>query len=1125
MGGSSKKQTVGYKYLLGMHLIWCHGPVDLIKRFSVDGRIAWSGFTRGGRISINAAELFGGESREGGIVGEVDVEMGAPDQGRNDYLQSQLGTAIPAYRGVVGSVLRQVYLGLNPYLKRWSARMQRVHTRQNGLPQWYGTKAPIGQLGEAALWFALDCSGSMVGTRLATMKAAVVGVLQNLRGIGNDSPLDIGIARWSAYRSIMIRRNVSSSDVDELIDFVNSLVADGGTDFNQAVADAGSYFAGSGDKPRIVIFMTDGVPSPVGSASTASTTLFAIEGVKSYAFNIDLADTTYTSMMDNTPDDGVPVASGSDTASIQRIIADAIFRQIDMNPAHIIRECLTDPDWGMGYPEADIDDVAFMAAADQLYDEAMGISLLWDRQATIEDFMAEVLRHINGALYVDRSSGKFTLKLIRHDYDEADLITLGEDDIENVEGYGRPTFGELLNSITVNYWDANTGNTASVQVDDPALIQMQGVVIGNTKQYPGFTNAAVAARAAQSDLRAFSSALLSCTIYASRKASKLNIADVFKFEWPNSHDGYIVMRVTGIALGDGRTNKVRITCTEDVFALPAQSVVAAPPSGWGDPSGAPMPATTRLLVEAPYYELVQRLGQTQTDTLLSGNPDAGYFLATAAAPAAAINATLMVDAGGGYEDAGVVDFSPDAVLAVAAGPADITFSLESAADLSRARIGSHLQIGSELVRLDAVAGSSITVGRGVLDTVPTLHPAGTVILAWDDYAEGDEVEYVAGETVAVKLLPVSGAGSVALDAAIADLITFQGRSIRPYPPGNFKVNGVYFPQTIGGSSALNLSWAHRDRLQQTAGSLQDFTAGDIGPESGVTYTLRIYGENGILLRYEPSVSAVSYVYDVLTELTDQGSSASVDPYWDSVVSLLHLNANFTDEKGKSWSSGSAVTSTTQYKFGGRSAGTFSSTVYKQAAASSDWAFGTGDFTIEFWAYATSMPTTYYFSPIGNWQSGNGGWSAWLQPNGVVSFTHGHASPSGTITLNTWNLWSISKIDGVLYLHINGILVSQLADTNNFTQTGGPRIGGNYASTDYWRGYVDEVRITKGVGRYGGSNYAVPVAEFPNVGSTNRLNGKLTVELGSTRDAYNSLQKHSHIVRRRGYGFNYGEYYG
>ena len=68
----------------------------------------------GGRIRIDTPGLFGGESREGGIVGDVDVLMGGPGQGTNDYLAARTGGAVPAFRGLCSLVLRQVYLGIKP---------------------------------------------------------------------------------------------------------------------------------------------------------------------------------------------------------------------------------------------------------------------------------------------------------------------------------------------------------------------------------------------------------------------------------------------------------------------------------------------------------------------------------------------------------------------------------------------------------------------------------------------------------------------------------------------------------------------------------------------------------------------------------------------------------------------------------------------------------------------------------------------------------------------------------------------------------------------------------------------------------------------------------------------------
>src|SRR5690606_36252635 len=157
--------------------------------------------------------------------------------------------------------------------------------------------------------------------------------------------------------------------------------------------------------------------------------------------------------------------------------------EIGMNPAHIIRECLTNPDWGMGYSSADIDDDSFTAAATKLRSERFGLSFIWDKETTIESFIQEVCKHIDATLFVDRETGKFTLKLIRDDYNVADLIHLDETSVSRVENVSRPAQSELVNTITVNYTDPLTGKEASVTVHDPALVSIYGKVSNATIHY------------------------------------------------------------------------------------------------------------------------------------------------------------------------------------------------------------------------------------------------------------------------------------------------------------------------------------------------------------------------------------------------------------------------------------------------------------------------------------------------------------------------------------------------------------------------------------------------------------------------------------------------------------------
>lgn len=1102
MGGSSKKVTVGYKYYLGMHMILCHGPIDMIRSFKVDDRIAWLGNNRGESVTVSAEGLFGGESREGGVSGRVDIEMGRADQGRNSYLQSKISADVPAYRGVVGAVLRHCYLGINPYLKKWAFRGQRIHVRQDGLPQWYDEKAEVSEIlhGLTDYWrYKTEAPGSVADYSSPSFDDS--SWLQGRGGFGNlaqgfNTPpagtiIFGGVSPVPQGCSVWVRRNLGA--VKSRYIAIEAWHDDG----------AELWFNGTKVTLQELSYFRSITQIPPNLVNLEGPNIVVMKVTDSFKNGSPAGNPTYI------------------YAGLQ------LLGHADMNPTHIIRECLTDPDWGMGYAEADIDDDSFRAAADVLYDEKMGISLLWDRQVPIESFIQEVVKHIDAALYVSRSTGKFILKLIRADYDEETLPEFDPSNVEKVDNPSRPAFGELTNSVSVSYWNAATGKEASLTVHDTAMIQMQGAVINTTVQYPGFSNFTIASQVALRDLRTLSSPLLTCTIYTNQDARELNIGDVFKFSWPDFEIENVVMRVTGIAFGDGKSNKIRVTCTQDVFAFPQQGVLNQPDEGWTDIGGPPSPATDRLVLEAPYYELVQAQGQTAVDGALASTPEIGYLTVAAARPANALNASVWVNPGSGFEETMALDFCPTATLAADVGPMDTSWTFENGEDLDLVQVGTHCQIDGELVRVDSInlGTSTITVGRGVLDTTPRPHLTGARLYFWDVYSSADPTEYVDGETLEVKITPATNEGTLDLSGAPADVLAMASRAARPYPPGNMKINGAAYPETIPGSSGLSISWSHRDRRQQTGGDLVDTTADNIGPEAGTTYNVRIYNELGILTHTEAGISGTSYDYTTDQEILDNGGIAG-DSDWNSVVALLHLNSDFTDETGKSWtSSGSPSINNTTYKFGGGS-GFFNAGPYIEGPISTDWAFGTGDFTVECWVYATSMPTGFYYSPMGNWVSNTGG-CFFLRPSGVMSWHSAgsaYASASGVFTINAWHHIAYSRQSGVGRLFVDGVQVASAADTVDFTWTQAFRIGNNRTTTDQWRGYVDEVRITKGVARYTAA-FTPPSQEFYSNLPTARLNGKVRIELESERDSIVSYQAHNHTVERLGYGFNYGDRYG
>ena len=122
--GRKKSQTVGYRYFAGVHFVICHGPIDAVKAIYVDDKLLCVPASDNGpgrglidnyeTIHVDAPDLFGGEDREGGISGDIDLGMGHPEQPKNSYLQAIFKNKLmPAYRGVVSVVLKHLYLGIS----------------------------------------------------------------------------------------------------------------------------------------------------------------------------------------------------------------------------------------------------------------------------------------------------------------------------------------------------------------------------------------------------------------------------------------------------------------------------------------------------------------------------------------------------------------------------------------------------------------------------------------------------------------------------------------------------------------------------------------------------------------------------------------------------------------------------------------------------------------------------------------------------------------------------------------------------------------------------------------------------------------------------------------------------
>ena len=544
-----------------------------------------------------------------------------------------------------------------------------------------------------------------------------------------------------------------------------------------------------------------------------------------------------------------------------------------MNPAHIIRECLTDEEWGMGLAAAEIDDISFAVAADRLVVEDFGLCLLWTSEMPIEEFVLTILDHIDASLYTSRETGKFVLKLIRDDYDIDIIPVLDEDSIWSISDFKKPAIGELVNQVTVQFDDLLSSKEDSITVQDIALQQQQGASISVTKQYPGIPIPSLAAKIASRELRALSSPIISCKIQCDRRvATDLNVGDVFKLNWSQYGLSNVVMRVTSLGFGTPNNNMMQIECVQDVFSLSEAIYAPPPPTQNLSITSDPAAVTLNVLREAPYWEVAQRLGDTEAAKLEEGD---AYVIGSGVRPASAldaINASMHLGfSASDTERVGTTEFCPTGILNQDIEHLTDGFQITNTLDMEQVEVGQYLEMSGEFMQITSITDTSLTVKRGILDTLPRQHVTGERFYIWEVNGNSDERIYVEGDVVHMRLTPVTGNGELELVNSISTSLTIVGRAFRPYPPANVQINTSYYPATFTGDLAI--TWAHRDRLQQTA-NIIDFTEPSISPEPGVSYRVVIANTDTNTELLNISTVEPNYTYTEAQELADHGENAT-----------------------------------------------------------------------------------------------------------------------------------------------------------------------------------------------------------------------------------------------------------
>jgi hypothetical protein len=568
---------------------------------------------------------------------------------------------------------------------------------------------------------------------------------------------------------------------------------------------------------------------------------------------------------------------------------------LDANPAEIVYEVMTNADWGMTRTNNEFEIDTFLACAATLHAEGLGASYKWGGLSSYDDLLQMFLGHMEASLFSSARTGQFVLKLVRDDYDLATLLRLHPGNVEALTSFTRGAYDETTNEVKITYTSREKEYTESTAIaQDLANWRMQERVVSSTQSMPALYDDELAAKMAQRDLKSQTYPLALAELQANRQAASLQLSDVFILDWPELGISNLVCRVSKIGYGTLEDGGITINAVQDVFSLGDAIYAASPKSAWQGAALAPTQPPYQTLEEAPHFAVYTLLGAaTDPYTVDSSN---GRYLPFMARPAGGMSYTLYDRVSPEpYElaDGGIL-FHDHALVETPVQPWDTSIRLRnlsgpSVADLSvltqsqaNREVGLNLGwVGGEWISFGAVTylgdgvWQLIDVWRGVLDTTPPAddHAEGLTVWLIPDGQYLREFSHPEGVTVDAKVTARTVHGTYDLDDAVTLSVPMAARSLRPYPPGNVRVNGVAWPTDYLGAS-VTLTWSHRDRLNSPLTVRRQTDATNYGPEAGTTYTLRIFDGSGTLLRTETDLTGTTYTYAEADELSDTGSGLS-----------------------------------------------------------------------------------------------------------------------------------------------------------------------------------------------------------------------------------------------------------
>lgn len=296
MGNEKGTSFGGYRFYFNEHLGICKNVVRLLG-ITFEEKVAWTGNAGSGEtVYINEPALFGGDERQGGVQGHIDILGGEASQVQNEHLLEVIGEDVSAYRWLTSFVLRDFYRGKNPYPKTPEFKVTDDEIWRNYLPS-------IGRIPRnvstecVKIVIAFENSArSNASGRFASSRAAIEQFITDFENL----PIDLKIVAYDHEVADSIEwNNCSGGVLTEAQTWFDNLTYDPAvvSDVALTLAD-GVLMPNTGDRPvpryDVIQMVPDNWPSeningfsfaPFGDATQKHNT-----GLGSYWMDFDISD-------------------------------------------------------------------------------------------------------------------------------------------------------------------------------------------------------------------------------------------------------------------------------------------------------------------------------------------------------------------------------------------------------------------------------------------------------------------------------------------------------------------------------------------------------------------------------------------------------------------------------------------------------------------------------------------------------------------------------------------------------------------------------------------------------------------------------------------------------------------